>query len=131
MCGAVKLEIELPPKWCANCHCSMCRRAHTAAFVAWVGVECDNFRLTAGEQSLVRYASSADSRRSFCRECGSTLLFESERWPGEVHIARACFDDDADLRPMAHAYYDDRPQWSHVGDELPKLGGESGTQPLE
>lgn len=130
MCGAVKLAFRPPAKWCANCHCSMCRRAHTAAFVAWVGVDRESFELTAGEDSLARYASSPDAHRSFCRECGSTLLFESERWAGEVHIARACFDDDADLEPAAHAFYDDRARWSHVGDDLPKLGGQSGTEPL-
>ena len=27
LCGAVRFELQLPSKWCAHCHCSMCRRA--------------------------------------------------------------------------------------------------------
>ena len=131
MCGAVQLEIELPPKWCAHCHCGMCRHAHSSAFVTWVGVERDKFRLTAGEDSLVRYASSAAAQRSFCRTCGTTLLFEGDRWPNEVHIARACFGDDVDLVPTAHAYFDDRAPWLNLGEDLARYGGKSGTEPLE
>ena len=52
LCGAVQFEFDLPAKWCANCHCSMCRRAHGAPFVTWVGVEGDRFRLVAGEPEL-------------------------------------------------------------------------------
>ena len=29
-CGAVGFTLALPSKWCAHCHCSMCRRVHGA-----------------------------------------------------------------------------------------------------
>src|SRR4051794_3761233 len=87
LCGAVTFSIALPPKWVAHCHCSMCRRAHGAPFVTWVGVASDAFTLTRGE--VQSYASSADATREFCARCGSPLFFRSKRWSGEVHIARA------------------------------------------
>lgn len=43
LCGAVRYVITLPTKWCAHCHCSMCRRAHGAAFVTWAGVPSQSF----------------------------------------------------------------------------------------
>lgn len=39
LCGDLKLEATLPSKWVAHCHCSLCRRAHGAAFVTWVGMD--------------------------------------------------------------------------------------------
>lgn len=131
MCGAVGFEVTGPSKWCAHCHCSMCRRAHGAGFVTWVGVERRSFQITRGAARLRRYHSSASASRSFCERCGSTLLFEGERWPDEVHIVRAAFEGPVDREPQAHVYYDDRAPWVEVGDGLPRRGGSSGTTPIE
>src|SRR5690606_34943450 len=38
-CGAIRIDAELPSKWVAHCHCTMCRRAHGAAFVTWAGFD--------------------------------------------------------------------------------------------
>ena len=111
LCGAVGFEVTLPTKWCAHCHCSMCRRAHGAGFVTWVGVRAGQFRITAGESQIHRYRSSNEAVRSFCSSCGSTLLFESQRWPGEVHIVLANFTTPIDRDPEGHAYADDRVSW--------------------
>jgi len=130
LCGAVRFEVTLPSKWVAHCHCSMCRRAHGAAFVTWLGVPREQFRIVAGDDVLVRYRSSAPATRSFCGRCGSPLLFESERWPTEVHIARASIAGAIDREPAAHVFYSDRADWLAHHDELPKRGGATGTEPI-
>ena len=33
LCGDVRFTVDWPSKWIAHCHCSMCRRAHGAAYV--------------------------------------------------------------------------------------------------
>ena len=130
LCGAVRFEVELPSKWCAHCHCSMCRRAHGAGFVTWVGFARERVRVTAGE-ALGRYQSSAPAMRSFCTRCGSPLLFESERWADEVHVALAALDGPIDRAPAGHVFYSDRVDWIHLGDDLPRRGGATGTEPLD
>src|SRR5512134_3330414 len=111
LCGAVRFEVTLPPKWCANCHCTMCRRAHSAAFVTWVGLEASAFQVVAGAEHRARYQSSDKASRTFCSRCGSPLTFESERWAGEVHVPRACLPDDLPLSPKVHAFFSDRAPW--------------------
>lgn len=108
----------------------MCRRAHGAAYVAWVGVVRGQFRFLAGEDRLERYRSSEEATRSFCKTCGSTMFFESTRWPNEIHIARAAISGDIDKEPMAHVFFDDRAPWSLVLDRLPRFGGGKGTEKL-
>ncbi len=130
LCGAVAFEIDLPTKWCAHCHCTMCRRAHGAPYVTWVGVPRDRFRLVEGE-TLVRYASSPPAKRSFCATCGSPLLFESTRWADEVHVARAAIPGAIDREPQAHVFFSDRADWVHISDALPRRGGATGTEPLD
>jgi hypothetical protein len=86
--------------------------------------------MVSGEDELQWYHSTEEARRGFCSRCGSTLFFESSRWPDEVHIARA-FVGELDREPAAHVFFDTRVEWVELGDDLKKLGGSSGTEPLE
>jgi len=131
LCGAVRFEVRPPTKWCAHCHCSLCRRAHGAAFVTWVGVERPQFKLTSGDEHLCWYSSTPEARRGFCSRCGSTLFFESERWSEEVHIALAHMDGPIDRTPKVHVFYDSHVDWVEPADDLRRLGGPSGVDPLD
>lgn len=130
LCGAVRFRIEGEPKWVGTCHCSRCRRAHGAGAVAWVGVETPRFAITQGVDVLSRFASSEQATRSFCSRCGSPMLFESTRWPGEMHVALGLVDPGHGLKPAVNAFFDDRAPWVHVDDGLPRRGGPDGTTPL-
>jgi hypothetical protein len=131
LCGAVRFELDRPTRFCAHCHCSWCRRAHGAPYVTWTGVLSSQFRITAGDDQRVRFESSPGAFRSFCRRCGSTMLFEAERWAGEVHVAVACLDDGPDQEPKAHVYYSHRAPWLDLDRALPRLGGDSGVDPID
>ena len=123
LCGAVRFEIELPSKWCAHCHCSMCRRAHGAGYVTWVGFESDHFELLSGDHHLKWYESSPGARRGFCSECGSAMLFESSRWPDETHVALGCIEDPIDRVPEANAYIEAHVDWMPLDDSLTRYRG--------
>lgn len=130
LCGTVRFEIDLPTQACVHCHCSMCRRAHGAAFVTWVHVSRSGFRVVTGEDALVRYASSAHGSRSFCGSCGSTLLFESTRYDAALDVVLANLDTEIDREPQVHVFADARVDWVESADTLPRLGGASGMEPL-
>jgi hypothetical protein len=118
LCGAVRFEARLPSKWCSHCHCSMCRRAHGAGFVTWVGFESDHFALTTDPGQLKWYESSSGARRGFCGTCGSTMLFEAKRWSGETHVALGCIDDPIDRKPQANSFFDAHVDWIPIDDAL-------------
>src|SRR5689334_14355037 len=103
LCGAVRFTIGLPSLWCAHCHCSMCQRAHGAAFVTWVGVPSTRFEVEAGDD-LQWFASSPGAERGFCRRCGSSMLFRSQRWPGETHVTVANLLAPIDRAPQMHVF---------------------------
>lgn len=98
----------------------MCRRAHGAAFVTWVGVESPQARIDDPAGLLRWYASSAEAERGFCSRCGSTLFFRSSKWPGELHIVVANFSDPLDRAPQVHVNYDMHVDWFSVNDNLRK-----------
>jgi len=130
LCGTVRFEIDLPTMLCAHCHCTMCRRAHGAGYVTWVTLPPAQFRLVGGEDRLVRYRSSEHATRSFCGVCGSSLFFESANRPDQLDVVLANFTAPIDRDPEFHVYFDDRAAWVHVGDDLPRLGGVTGMEPL-
>jgi hypothetical protein len=133
-CGVVRFEIDLPTLFCGHCHCSMCRRPHGASYVTWTGVQPERFRITAGAERLKTYPSSKHGRRQFCSECGSQLFCwhegEDGSPPNVIDVTVASLLGDIDRRPQAHFFFDSRAPWTVVSDELPKLGGKTGVEPL-
>lgn len=122
LCGDVRFTATWPSLWVAHCHCSMCRRAHGAAFVTWFGMAEDCARIDDDAGSLRWYPSSPGAERGFCARCGSSLFFRSARWPGELHIALANLEGEPDQAPMAHVFWDTHVDWAAVdpGDGLPR-----------
>ena len=123
LCGDVGFTLAFPSKWVAHCHCSLCRRAHGAAFVTWIGMHADDVTIDDPQARLRWYPSSPGAERGFCTRCGSTLFFRSGRWPGELHVARANVDA-ADRLPQAHAYWPQHVDWVALDpdDGLARLG---------
>jgi hypothetical protein len=83
-----------------------------------------------GSDQLVRYESSVHGSRSFCRRCGSSLFCESTHDPDRVDIALGAMHEPIDREPQLHTYFDSRASWITVGDDLPRLGGKTGLEPL-
>lgn len=121
LCGAVRFKATLPPEWVAHCHCTRCQRAHGAALVTWAGFASDRVELTDPQQHLRWYvAPETGAQRGFCDCCGSPMFFRSERWPGELHIARALFEEPLGREPQAHVFYETHVPWLRVDDDLPR-----------
>jgi hypothetical protein len=120
LCGAVRFTAGLPSRWVAHCHCTYCRRAHGAAFVTWVGLDEAAVAIDDMRGALRWNQSSPGASRGFCGECGSPMFFRGERWPGELHVARALFTGPVDREPQMHAYYDTHVSWVTLGDDLPR-----------
>jgi len=121
-CGAVRLLADLPSLWLAHCHCTLCRKAHGAGFVTWIGFAAERCQIEDSQHALRWYASSAGAERGFCSGCGSMLLFRSQRWPGELHVAVGMLDDAPDRAAEMHVHWADHVAWSGVDchDGLPR-----------
>ena len=120
-CGKLKFHYNLPTKYVAHCHCTDCRQAHGAGFVTWAGINVEQFHLD-DDSTLKWYGQIETGRRGFCNECGSTVLFESKAWSGDMAIARANLQKDIDKEPSQHGFYDRRVHWiPTISDDLEQL----------
>lgn len=117
LCGFVRYEAEGAPSHETCCHCSICRRASGAPFVAWFTVPAAGYRLVAGEPATFR--SSAHGTRTFCPRCGTPLTFASTRLPDEVDVTTCSLDDPERAPPRDHTRVASRLAWVELGDALP------------
>ncbi len=129
LCGAVRFEVTGPLATVVHCHCTMCRRAHGAAFVSWAALPEEHVRVTAGVEQLALYRSSDIGTRSFCRTCGSSMFCTLDTHPGTIDVALGSLREGAPLAPQAHVFWDDRADWVELADGLPRLGGKTGLEP--
>jgi hypothetical protein len=121
LCGDVRFTAQLPSKWVAHCHCTLCQRSSGAAFVTWVGLAEDRCRIDDPRSRLAWFASSERGERGFCRRCGTTMFFRSPRWAGELHVTLANFDGPVDRAPQAHVFWDTHVDWVQLADDgLPR-----------
>lgn len=120
LCGGVRYRIAGEPLTTVNCHCSMCRKAHGAAFRSGALVLATHFSWVQGEDRLEDYHSSAVMHRLFCRTCGSHVAARSDAHPTIVSVAAGTLDGDASVRPAAHWNVASKAPWFEITDALPQ-----------
>ena len=123
LCGAVRYEIDGPLRGALNCHCSMCRKAHGAAFRSRAAVRSEHFRFTAGEGLVTDHESSPGTFRGFCSRCGSPLRSRFTDHPDWLGLPLGTLDDDPGVRPAMHVHVASRAPWFDITDDLPQHPG--------
>jgi len=118
LCGQTRYCVTGEPLWVAHCHCESCRRATAAAFATYVGFPAAAVRWSAAEPG--QFSSSPGVLRRFCTHCGSPMSYQSERWPDEIHLFAATFDDPAAFAPQVHVYAGEQLPWVRLADGLPR-----------
>jgi hypothetical protein len=118
LCGAVRFKVRGAVKCAGHCHCESCRRAASSPVTSFFTVQRADTVL-AGE-SLRFYASSPGVRRGFCGLCGSPMSFETDRRPSEIDLYVASLDNGLTVTIGEHWHWDERVDWLHISDDLPK-----------
>jgi len=101
----------------------MCRKAHGAGYVTWVGFQQDMVTFPKGTEQLKWHVSSPGAQRGFCKLCGSSLFFRSEKWADELHVALGCINDEIDRQAQANVFFDNHVDWMPIDDSLKQVDG--------
>jgi len=116
LCGAVTYRADGPVDSASHCYCTMCQKQHGAAAGTYANVDRAGLRIERGEELITEYASSGHGRRAFCRQCGSTLFWRSERTPDRIAVTLgtldAPFPDPVDIE----LHTDTKPSWLPTQD---------------
>lgn len=120
LCGSVRYEVHGALGPISHCHCSMCRKAHGAAFGTYASVRRSDFAWRGGEEHVVAYRSSPAVTRTFCGRCGATLQFIVDARPESFALALGTLDDDPGARPALHIFVTSKAPWYEITDALPR-----------
>lgn len=105
LCGQVRFEADAPLRDVFACHCSQCRKT-SGHFWAATSVPLDRFRLT--ETAGLRwFQSSAQARRGFCENCGSSLFWEPVD-ESRISIAAGALEGETGLSITQHWCVEDK-----------------------
>lgn len=127
VCGAVRLEIDVPGVWAWHDHGEASRRAQGCAYATYVGSWKSRFRMLSGEELLTRYEDAErKTTRSFCARCGTPMLYERARSPKIVNIPRALFASRTGREPRYHMNLAEAADWEYGGAPLAPLKGYPG-----
>ena len=127
LCGHVAFEIDVPARWAWHDHSKASRRAHGAAYATYVGSWRKRFRITSGEGDVAHFEdATTKTRRSFCKRCGTPLIYERPRSPHMVNIPRALFSDRTGRQPLYHIAIEELQEWAYAGEPLVPLKGFPG-----
>lgn len=121
LCQGVKYEISGPLSSALNCHCSVCRKAHGAAFRSRASVNSADFKWVQGEELITWFESSPGNHRGFCRVCGSPLLSRFDHNATVFGLPLGALDDAPNVKPMLHAFVGSKAPWHDITDNLPQF----------
>jgi hypothetical protein len=128
LCGGITYEIRGALTGVINCHCTMCRKAHGAAFRTRATVQTRNFTFLTGEALLTFYESSPGEHRSFCKLCGSVIITRFDKHPAVYGFALGTLDTDPDVRIERHVFTKYMAPWYVITDGLPQIPDISGEE---
>lgn len=125
LCGKVSFTVDKILPSIAHCHCTMCQKFLGAAFSTFVEVKLSDLHWLTGEGNLQSYRAENGTIRKFCRNCGSSLIFESKynRQEKTTEIALASFDSISHVVPDAHIYTQTKVDWLVLNNNIPQYLG--------
>ena len=118
LCGDTTWELDGDLTMLVNCHCSICRKVHGAAFATFVAVAEDDFRWTSGEEKIRYYASSDKGKRPFCPRCGSAVATIMD---GAALVPAGNLDGDIHRPLDSHIFVDSKACWFDITDDAPQF----------
>ena len=119
LCGSVSFTLggELTsPRYC---HCENCRKFAGTSPASWVMADARTLTITRQEAQVSEY-NSGKGIRCFCAACGSPLWFRSLDFPDILALPLGVVDEGLVPKPQMHLWFESKPHWCSVNDDLPK-----------
>jgi hypothetical protein len=115
LCGAVSFEIDGPLADALACHCTQCRKM-TGNYWTSTHVADGDLKFIK-KDGLKWFSSSAQAKRGFCMECGSSLFWKQD----DSSVTSLCvgsIDGKSGVKLAGHIYCDS------AGDYYTITGGD-------
>ncbi len=120
LCRKILYEVNGPIGTIVHCHCSQCRKWHGSAFRTRASIKSEYFQWTMGEDFISYFHHTDHVTKTFCRNCGSSLVSFYPKMPEFIGIALGTLNEDPIGRPEFHVFVDSKAPWYEIHDDLPQ-----------
>ena len=120
LCRRVTYQIDGPLADVLNCHCSMCRKLHAAAFRTRARVATKDWTTLSGADEIRLYESSPGEHKAFCGHCGSSLFTKFDAHPAVLGFPLGTLDTDPGVKATRHVHVASKAPWFDITDNLPQ-----------
>lgn len=115
-CGAIRYQIDGPPRRTTNCHCRHCRRTSGAPFLTWAEFDLTKFKFIEGTPG--QYESRPLVTRQFCAVCGTQLTYQHAEGEDTIYVTVGSLDAPEEFEPEDHVWCDRMLPWLKLADGL-------------
>ncbi len=107
-CGQLTVTCQGEPVRVSVCHCFACQKRSGSAFAVQARWPDEQVQIEGRSSIWVRTADSGHKATyQFCPDCGSTMAYVIEGWPGVTAIPVGAFAD-LDFPAPKHSVYENR-----------------------
>jgi len=122
LCGAVSYSAEAEPIFMGVCHCRDCQRATGSAFEPVVAIPDASLTVRGSPKTFSsKGASGMGVHRSFCPDCGSTLMSRAEAMAGVVMLTTGPMDDTSEFKPSMQIFCETAQPWVELGGDMQRF----------
>lgn len=127
LCGNITCTASGDPAFMGVCHCKDCQRATGSAFEAVVAMPEGSVNVAGTPKVVtVKGDSGKGVHRSFCPDCGSTLMSRVDVMPGITMLTTGPMNDTSAFKPTMQIFCDSAQPWVALGgisQSFPKMPG--------
>lgn len=130
LCGCITYHVAPPFVQFYHCHCSQCRKSSGTGHATNLYAKISNFSWTSSIEQITRYDLSPRKRFAcvFCKICGSKVPYARDETL--MIIPAGSLNDDLDIKPSVHVFWDSRATWDSSNDALGKFSERPDNWPL-
>jgi hypothetical protein len=122
LCGKVRYSADCDPIFVGVCHCKDCQKQTGSAFSAVIAMPKPMLSVTGSPKAFESKGDSGKAySRTFCPDCGSSLMGETGMMPDVVMVLAGTLDDASAVNPSMEIYCDSAQPWVSLGGERPRF----------
>lgn len=113
LCGNLSIMLEGDPAISIACNCTNCQRRSGSPF-GTISYFKDSQVLEASgklSQFSLKVESGNTNTTHFCPQCGSTVFFKAELFPGMTGVSAGCFNDPELPEPSFNTWTKSKYKW--------------------
>lgn len=118
-CGRLAIRTRGEPVRISICHCLACQKRTGSVFGAQARFPEDAVRVEGASREYARTGDEGSTARfHFCPDCGATVFYRLDAFPGMVAVPVGAFADPGFPQPRVSVYGKRRHPWVRLPDDI-------------